>query len=126
DLYYSGPTNRGNPLLKPEKASTLEGGMKFNLESLRGHLVVFSRKGTNLIDWIKTDDEEIWTSMNHTSIRSKGVEVNLVYIPVNDNCVLLPDKIEAGYVYNKQEKEESPFISYYVMDNLRHKIVASA
>ena len=37
DLYYKGPTNIGNPDLKPEKAATIEGGVKWSSS-------VFSRK----------------------------------------------------------------------------------
>ncbi len=124
DLYYSGPTNRGNPELKPEKSAALEGGIKFNAKILKGHLVVFQRKGTNLIDWIKAEDEEIWTSMNYTEITSRGMEFNLLYFPSIHLIRDLPGHVEVSYLYNKQKKENSPLLSYYVMDNLRHKMVA--
>ena len=53
DLYYSGPTNIGNPDLKPEKSASLEGGMKLNRRLIKGHVVFFYRNGKNIIDWVK-------------------------------------------------------------------------
>ncbi len=125
DLYYKGPTNLGNPDLKPENSTSVEGGVKLNTKFLNGHMVLFHRKGTNLIDWIKDEDDALWKSMNHTIINSQGIEVNLFWLPKLQLNKSLPDKIGFSYVYNQQQKEESPVISYYVMDYLRHKFVAS-
>lgn len=125
DLYYSGPTNKGNPLLKPERSSAFEGGLKFNQQNLKGHVVLFHRTGKNLIDWVKDEDDELWSSMNHTKITSRGAELRLVYLPRGSSGSILPDKIEAGYLYNSQVKDEGTRISYYVLDNLRHKMSAS-
>lgn len=125
DLYYKGPTNLGNADLKPEYSTSIEGGIKLNAKALNGHVVLFHRKGTNLIDWIKAEDDELWKSMNHTIIKSQGLEVNLFWLPKTHLKKSFPDKIGFSYVFNQQHKEESPFISYYVMDNLRHKLVTS-
>ncbi len=125
DLYYRGPTNLGNPDLKPERSQALESGLKFNSGTVKGYAGFFHRKGTNLIDWIKSDNDELWKATNHTIIRSRGAEVNLLWFPKNIRKNVWPEKIELSYMYNRQKKEESPFISYYVMDNLKHKFVAS-
>lgn len=125
DLYYKGPTNLGNPDLKPENSTSVEGGVKMNSKALNGHVVLFHRKGTNLIDWIKAEDDELWKAMNHTVLKSQGVEVNLFWLPDVHLNKSLPDKIGFSYLFNQQQKEESPFISYYVLDNLRHKFVTS-
>jgi vitamin B12 transporter len=125
DLYYKGPTNLGNPDLKPERSAALEGGFKLNNKFVKGHLVLFYRKGNNLIDWIKTNDDELWKSMNHTEIRSRGIQVNLLYFPSLHLSSKMPERIELSGMYNRQNKEESPYISYYVLDNLRYKFVAS-
>jgi iron complex outermembrane receptor protein len=37
----------------------------------------------------------------------------------------LPNKIYLNYLYNNLEKENSDFISYYVLDYLKHKFVGS-
>ncbi len=125
DLYYSGPTNVGNPDLKPEKVTALEGGGKLSTRVLKGHVIFFHRKGTDLIDWIRAEEDELWQSTNHTEINSRGMEITLTYFPeihLNKN---LPARVGISYLYNQQQKEEGSFLSYYVMDNLRNKFVAS-
>lgn len=124
DLYYSGRTNRGNPELNPERSATMEGGVKLNAKILKGYMVFFHRRGTNLIDWVKADGEAIWRSMNHTEITSRGMEFNFLYFPSVHFSTDWPGQVEASYLYNLQKKEKSPLLSYYVMDNLRHKFVA--
>ena len=125
DLYYKGPTNLGNPDLMPEISTSVEGGVKFSTLALNGHAIVFSRKGTNLIDWIKAEDDELWKAMNHTEIKSHGFELNVSWSPKIHSTKLLPDKFGLSYLFNQQQKMESPYLSYYVLDNLRHKLVAS-
>lgn len=126
DLYYNGPTNLGNPELKPERSSAFEGGLKLNTARINSHLVAYHRKGKNLIDWIKYNEaDEIWLSMNHTEIGSAGIDFQITYFPSDDIHDLVPGKVEIGYFYNQQDKGESPVISYYVLDNLRHKLTGS-
>ena len=125
DLYYSGPTNIGNPELKPERSSAMEFGLKYNKQNVKGHLVYYHRKGFNLIDWVKTIDDEVWKSMNHTEITSQGIDFHVFYFPLKHLSPFIPQKIEAGYLYNRQKKDETSIISYYVLDNLKHKFVAS-
>ncbi len=125
DLYYSGPTNEGNAELKPEKTMTFEGGVKFNSKYVNSHAVIYLRQGTNLIDWVKTENETVWRSMNHTQINSKGIEFNLKYLPAEHLGEKWPQVVNIGYFFNNQSKEEGALISYYILDNLRHKFVAS-
>jgi vitamin B12 transporter len=125
DLYYSGPVNSGNPNLKPEKTSALETGIKLNSKFIQGHTVLFYRRGINLIDWVKSVNDELWQSMNHTEIISRGAEAQLQYFPKNHLDKFLPNRIRISYFFNDQLKEHGEFISYYVLDNLRHKFVAS-
>lgn len=126
DLYYAGPTNMGNPDLKPERSETLEGGFKFKSEYFQGHLILFSRLGENTIDWVKNPGDDRWQSRNHTKIQSKGAEMTLQVTPVikrrNGDR---PVHMQLSYFYNELDKKETSLISYYVLDNLRHKMTAS-
>lgn len=125
DLYYSGPTNAGNPDLKPEKSEALEGGLKWSVQNLEGHLIVFHRKGENMIDWVKKPGDERWQSMNHTEINSSGAELNLSYQPVKNTQGKGFSKFQVSYLYNKLSKRESSLISHYALDNLRHKLTVT-
>ncbi|MFA7490799.1 MAG: TonB-dependent receptor [Mariniphaga sp.] len=125
DLYYSSPTNIGNPDLKPEKSETMEGGFKIRTEKIRGHLILFSRLGKNTIDWIRTTENEPWQSMNHTKIHSKGAEFTLQVMPENNQNTKQQSSYQISYLFNVLNKKETPYISHYVLDNLKHKLTVS-
>jgi iron complex outermembrane receptor protein len=125
DLYYSGPVNIGNPLLKPEYSNTLDGELKINKKYLKGHIGLFYRIGRNMIDWIRYDTGELWQSQNLTEVRSYGAELQ---VELDLNKLLEgagPDNMRLGYYFNDQFKGESDFISYYVLDYLKHKFIVS-
>jgi vitamin B12 transporter len=125
DLYYQGPTNIGNPDLNPEKSATLEGGFKLNSSLFQGYLIGFYRKGNDIIDWVKINDTDKWQPQNLTQLNSFGSEFQ---IQLNLNKHFghnLPNKIYFNYLYVNLEKENLNFISYYVLDHLKHKFVGS-
>jgi vitamin B12 transporter len=124
DLYYQGPTNIGNPDLEPERSATIEGGFKLNRKVLKGQVVVFYRQGKNLIDWVKIGNEEIWTTRNLTRVNSMGTEIQTALLLRNKYGKHAPN-LEFSYLYNNMEKEEEGFVSRYVLDNLKHKLVGS-
>lgn len=125
DLYYSGPTNVGNPDLKPEKSLALEGGMKLNSEFTRGHLIVFHRRGKNMIDWVKYQSDELWQSENLTQINSTGAELKFAFFPAKKWDGFWPESFNVNYFFNNQQKTKSDLISSYVLDYLKHKISTS-
>lgn len=125
DLYYSSPTNIGNPELKPEKSMTIEGGLKLNKEFLRGQLIVFYRQGKDMIDWIKQNSDELWQAQNLTQINSKGAEISFQLLPKTKWGRGWPETVSVSYYYNDQEKDNTGFISNYVLDNLNHKFTTS-
>jgi len=81
DLYYAGPTNIGNPSLKPEKSFNIEGGIKWNSRACSGNLNVFYRKGTDLIDWVRKSNDLKWETQNLTEINSLGLESSIQLLP---------------------------------------------
>lgn len=122
DLYYSGPTNIGNPDLKPELTAALEGGIKLNSPIARVNLVLYYRKGKDVIDWVKTNEQDKWQPQNLTKLSNYGTEIllqsNLEQVFGNS----LPENISISYMFNTIEKGELSFISYYVLDYLSHKL----
>jgi iron complex outermembrane receptor protein len=124
DLYYQGPTNIGNSELRPEKSATLEGGFKLNKKYVKGHAVVYFRKGKDIIDWVKTDDNEVWQPQNLTEINTIGTEIQTNF-NLREMFKRNYPNIQLSYLYNNVEKQEADFISNYVLDNLKHKFVGS-
>nr|WP_319510272.1 TonB-dependent receptor [uncultured Draconibacterium sp.] len=125
DLYYDGPSNIGNPDLKPEKSATLEGGLKLRSKLVRGHAVVFYRHGKDIIDWVKEDPTaEIWQPQNLTEINNLGTEIQAQMLFRNEFGNQYPN-IQISYLYNNVKKGEADFVSNYALDNLKHKLVGS-
>ena len=122
DLYYSGPTNIGNPALKPEYASTLEGGLKISTKVLQGHFIGFYRKGKDIIDWVKINSTDKWQPQNITELTGYGAEFRLQTDLSEFMGKFWPEKIEVNYLFNNLLKDDSGYISYYVLDYLKNKI----
>lgn len=123
DLFYSGPTNLGNPNLKPEKATNFEGGIKFSSSGLSGHVGTYYRKGKDLIDWVREKDTDKWQTQNLTSINTAGVEFSATIFPEKLLSRSFPlSKIGVNYAHTTLNKTEADFLSYYVLDNLKHKL----
>jgi len=124
DLYYNGPTNIGNPDLEPEKSSTIEGGLKLNQPLIKGHAVIFSRRGKDIIDWV-LNENETWQPQNLTAINNLGTEVQASFLFRNQFGSKYPN-VKLSYLFNNLKKHEADFVSNYVLDNLKHKLVVSA
>ena len=125
DLFYSGPTNIGNPDLKPEKSVTYEGSIRINYTGFSGHAGMYHRRGKNLIDWVRENETEKWQPQNLTRINSTGLEFNGTFFPEKIWKKSFPiTKIGLNYSYTTLDKEKDYFFSNYVLDNLKHKFDA--
>jgi iron complex outermembrane receptor protein len=125
DLFYAGPQNIGNPDLKPEKSSTLEGGIKWSKPVFQGSLVVFYRDGNNIIDWVKSNQDDLWQPQNLTNLISYGTELQTTLNLNKWLGVGFPDRVSFNYFYNNLEKKETNYISNYILDNIKHKLTGS-
>lgn len=125
DLYYSGPTNIGNPDLRPEKSAAIEGGIKWNSGIVNGHFTLFYRRGRDIIDWVKKSEDELWQPQNLTQLKSFGSEIRVQFNLREKLGGKFPNKIYFNYFNNNLKKEELDFISNYVLDNLKHKFTGS-
>jgi iron complex outermembrane receptor protein len=121
DLYYQGPSNIGNPDLKPEKSVTYELGSKYKYNDLRMSANVFYRNGSNTIDWIKDNPEDQWQTQNLTELNTYGAEFMFEKKFKN----LFIKQLSLSYAYINAEKTQQNFISKYALDYLKHKMVAS-
>lgn len=123
DLYYEGPTNTGNSDLEPEEATTWETGLKYDSHLFRTHASVFYRHGTNIIDWVKEDADDLWQSENLTEVNTLGVEFSAQLYPQSIWSKNFPVKsMKVTYGYLHLTKSADDYISLYVLDNLKHKL----
>ena len=122
DLYYNGPTNTGNPGLKPETNNAVEGGVKLKGKSIFGNITAYHGTGKNIIDWVRLADESKWHTENLTTLKRTGLGANLHFKFTGAGTQRNPFKrISIGYQYNHIEIDESLYISNYALDNLKHK-----
>ncbi len=121
DLFYSGPGNIGNPLLKPEEAVSFETGLKNQWKGIDMDFAIFRRWGTNMIDWIKEPGDEHWQSLNLTRVNISGLETGVVVPLVKPTAIIKP-ALSLHYSYIDSGKSSSGFVSNYALDHLRHKL----
>jgi vitamin B12 transporter len=124
EMYYTSPVHRGNPLLIPEEASTIETGLRMGQRTWTGHVATFKRRGTNIIDWVKREDELTWESRNISTLDTWGAEIEAAW--KNPGTGKFPFReVRAGYAYLDVTKQSEQYISAYVLDYLRHKFVTA-
>ncbi len=117
DLYYTSPTEIGNPNLVPESAVSSELGYRFQNEKILVKASGFIRNTNNGIDWLKPTEESPWTAENVGKIHLKGFETEFKH-------QLFPFlNYRLGYTYldNQYKNEE---LSRYALQNLKHQFVA--
>ena len=75
ELYYDSPANRGNRALNSELSQSFEAGIEHSGNRLSLGLAVFTRKSTDVIDWIREEGEAVWETNNHGEIQTSGIEM---------------------------------------------------
>ncbi len=123
ELYYASPTNVGNSGLEPEKALTYEIGVRAEKRPVSATIGAFSRRGENLIDWIRQSGAAQWSAANITDINAYGVDADLRLDPRHLWDRIPVTSVSMGYSYLHMDKEASGFESKYVLDYLKHKAV---
>jgi iron complex outermembrane receptor protein len=78
DLYYSDPSNFGNPNLRPERAWTYEAGLDWNPATrTHGSITVFERRERDGIDYYSPSPTGPWHALNIQNLDFTGVESSL-------------------------------------------------
>lgn len=119
DLYYTSATEQGSASLKPEEAISFDAGYRYSGKNILASAGFFMRNSSNLIDWVKENQEDKWTAQNIAKVQTKGLEANIdTYFRSFIRSVSL------GYTYidNDLKEIDKPF-SRYALDNLKHQLV---
>ncbi len=120
DLYYSGPANIGNAKLLPEKATSVEIGLKYAKAQFSIQTTYFSRLGKNMIDWVWLADIEKWQTQNILDQNTQGVEFGLVYHPISKKSFI--QNIQFNYTYLDASMKEKPELTKYASTHLKHQM----
>lgn len=122
ELYYTGPSNTGNPDLLPESALSFETGAKFYLgKKSFANLNLFNRRGDNIIAWVRESSDNKWVTENLTQLFTYGLEMNFKYCEFQPALFL--NSIAISYAYLYQDKSAANLESKYTLDQLKHKLI---
>jgi len=122
DLFYSGPSNIGNPDLKPEKAWAYELGMKYNYKVIESNISLFFRDSKNIIEWVKSDTANLnskWETQNLTEVKTMGFETSN-RIVINRYTI---NNISINYTYLNQNASADGYQTKYSLNYLKHNLV---
>lgn len=118
DLFYSSPTQIGNPHLKPEQTLNTEVCYHQTIKEFTFTGGVFYKYGFQLIDWVKLPTEEKWHSENLQNIATFGYDLSLIYSPSKGFI----KKVKIDYTYLNITPFETVYQSLYVTDYLKHQV----
>jgi len=123
DLYYVGPTTKGNADLEAESALAEELGIKFTDENFQMDVAFFNRKSDNLIDWTKDNETDKWEARNFSEVVAKGLETNINY---QFKLGKYQQKLNLGYSFIEDViKDNQVQFTQYSINSIKHQLSSS-
>jgi vitamin B12 transporter len=119
DLYYSDRTTIGNENLNPESATSTELGFKYETSNLKITGALFNREAKNIIDYVKENENDLWSAVNIGSLKTTGFELDFNYNFKNQNYFNL------GYTNIKDNNYVTNInFSKYSLNSFKHQLVS--
>lgn len=124
DLFYKGPSNIGNPNLKPEKSIYGEAGLKYSAADIYLTANYFHRINKDFIDWVKDSVSEPWQPNNFQEIVTTGFSISAESrrIELAKNFIL-SGSISYTYLNPSINYIDPGKLSRYALDNLRNQFI---
>ncbi|MFH0826566.1 MAG: TonB-dependent receptor [Candidatus Omnitrophota bacterium] len=123
ELYYSDAANQGNPQLGVETSDHFRLGMDFRDQKLSWGLEGFLRRGSDLIDWTRASENDVWVATNLGRVDFSGLECRFGLEPALNFKDVQVEKLTFSYTYMDSDKKERGFLSKYALDILRHQLL---
>ncbi len=117
DLYYSDRNTIGNPDLNPEHAITNEIGIKYSNENIDVSSSFFTRKSSNIIDYVKQSEQDKWEATNIRNLDTNGFDLNFLYKISPHNSL----RLGYTYLFDKSYVSQVNY-SRYAINSLRHQL----
>lgn len=138
EMYYSDPSNVGNPNLQPEFSHATELGWRQTPKyddgtrvSYQAAAALFYRQHTNMIDWVRDSsliapNPNPWKPVNIANVAFSGVETSLQF-NFKRKTTWGPSKLNLNYTYiQAQHNFSAAQESRYAITSLRHQLNATA
>jgi len=121
ELYYHDPANQARDDLRPERGWSWEGGADW-VPSSRwlASATVFTRRDTDVIDWVRDTPAERWHTANVQRLDTTGVEMEVRRLVGSSGT------IDAQYAWLTSDADPVAQLSKYVLDYARQRAVLSA
>jgi len=123
ELYYTSPTQIGNPNLHSEETTNYEVGFKYVRPEYNFKLSLFRKDGKNLIDWVKNNTEDsLWKAENISKINTDGFDIDFSFNPKALIKQVPFTQFDIGYTYLNEDKNTNYSVSVYLLNYLRHQL----
>lgn len=124
DLYMSNVVQQGDPTLKPERNSTVKGGVRWMKKNgnwkLEAETAAFYSHGTNMIDWVyDKEDATKYHALNIGRLDNSGFSIDgkMEYKAITA-------KMGYAFIHQSHATEREIYRSLYALEYLRHKLTA--
>ena len=125
DLYYSDRTTVGNENLNPESATSTELGLKYNSSNFKFSAALFNRSAKNIIDYVKSSENDLWKAENIGSLTTKGYEFDISYSFKSLHDLSNVNSISIGYTNISDDNYVTDInFSKYSLNSLKHHLIS--
>jgi outer membrane cobalamin receptor len=125
DLYYSDPSTRGNPNLKPESAWSGDAGIDwFPGSSTAVSATVFYSRQHNAIDYVRANPSQQWQAANLVGLRFAGIETSATLQPSHNQTLILGWTVLSG-AEDALHGQQSEYVFNYPVNNASFQWLAS-
>ena len=125
DLYYTDRTTVGNENLNPESATSTELGLKYNSSNFKFSAALFNRSAKNIIDYVKSSENDLWKAENIGSLTTKGYEFDISYSFKSSYDLSNVNSISIGYTNIRDNNYVTDInFSKYSLNSLKHHLIS--
>ena len=114
DLYYHSASQQANPDLNSEHSTAVDLGLRNRFGRHTIDLSLYYRAGSDIIDWVRRPEEEMWYSMNHTAVDAMGLDASATLRLASLTLLL-------DYSYCHVALDAGQWVSGSAMDYLSHR-----
>jgi len=119
ELFYSSPSNRGNPGLGTQKMNSFQWGIDYLGDNLKAGLGIFLRKQKDTIDWGRNSSAVPWQAGNIGDIKAKGFDIDFDF-SLGD-CSLR--EVSLAYTFLQLDSKNPYNYSKYLFNYLKHRFL---